>query len=105
MKLRLISYPNPDRIAEVSFRQVPHYAASNDRLRAYEVTVDGVVVGKVYAEERTCETRSRGARYVNRRWKGTKPQWKADGKIGREESRADAAARLVGFSRAERMES
>lgn len=38
------------------------------RESCYDVTVDGEFVGRVFRREFTRETRTRGKRYVNRRW-------------------------------------
>lgn len=109
-RLRLSNYREPDQVFEVEFRRTEHYSTLLHRgklLLAYEVLVDGTVVGKVLQETRTCERRTRGARYVNARWTGAKPEWKAQAAgsgrsvRGRRETRAEAAGELLGYSRAE----
>lgn len=100
-RLRMRNFGDPWVEAEVTFRRCTHWSTTEHRgrpLRAYEVIRDGNVVGKVYEERETLESRTRGRTYVNRRWVGAKTVWSAAGKMGTDPTRAQAAARLLGYS-------
>lgn len=72
-------------------------------LRAYVVRERGIEIGTVYETTETLERRTRGKMYVNARWTGAKTVWRAGTSRYTSQTRQDAIARLLRYTRAERV--
>ena len=105
MRLRdfALGESKPDRVIEVEYRPTRHW---NGRSAAYEVALDGEVIGKI---ERATESTDRHYGRIRIPGKG-RPAWSWRGADGRANSpglyphnRRGAVAKILGYSTAERI--
>lgn len=105
--------PKPDKTVEVEYRPTDHWS-SDDSLRAYEVVIDGGVVGKVWqVRANTTRPAGRGSRLVVHQKGSIEWMWESTrrGKSGvRRNSpglyartRRAAVAEILGYSTAEKV--